>query len=139
MADTISPSSIASEEAFGSLQVNTIQTSGIASGESFGTPGLTITFGDSLPKHPIITFQINLQTLNRMGFLHPYNTQLIGNQTVTEASDQINRRSTWLPGLLGGENVVLKNGNQFTVKGLKALYLKNLYVTGSVDDLLKII
>jgi hypothetical protein len=94
---------------------------------------------DSLPNHPVITFQVNLETLNRQGHLVPNSRVLVGNQTVTEADDQKFRRSTWTPGLLGGENLKLKHGDQFTVKGLKALYLKNLYVTGSTDDLLKVV
>lgn len=95
---------------------------------------------DSQPTHPVIVFQVNLETLNRQGHLVPNRTGTAGNETVAEADYQKDHRSIYIPGLLGGENHHrYKHGDQFTVKGMKAVYLKNLYVTGAVDDLLQIV
>lgn len=100
---------------------------------------------DSQPVHPSITFQVNLETVNRQGFLQPSRTEVTGNETVTEADNFRNTRTIYLPTLVGaniegiGPNGYLKHGDTFTVKGKKALYLKNLYVTGSIDDVLQIV
>ncbi len=95
---------------------------------------------DSQPMHPVITFRVNLETVNRLGHMVPNRTELAGNETVTEADQQKNNRTIFIPGLLAGENKQrLHHGDEFTVKGLKALYLKNLYVTGAASDLLTIV
>lgn len=96
---------------------------------------------DSQPTHPVIVFQVNLETQNRYGHLVPNNTDLTGNQTVSEADQMRNTRSTYIPGLLGAENRLYKHGDQFTVKGQKATYLKKLHVSSpaATSDLLSII
>lgn len=95
---------------------------------------------DSQPTHPVITFRVNLETVARIGSSLPNETQLSGNQTVTEADDQKSRRSTFIPGLNGG-NLIYKHGDTFTVKGQKASYLKKMHVSSpaSANDLLSIV
>lgn len=90
---------------------------------------------------PAYVFQVNLETVNRQGHLVPNQTQLEGNQTSAEADDQKNHRSTYIPGLLGGENRTFKHGETFTAYGQNALYLKKLYVSdpASPSDLLAIV
>jgi hypothetical protein len=89
---------------------------------------------------PTITFRVNLETLNRTSSLLPYNTQLQGNETVSEADNMKATRSSWLASLLAGtEHVFHKDNETFTVYGQKAQYLKNLYVTGSPDDVLSVV
>lgn len=89
--------------------------------------------------HPVITFQVNLETVDRQGHLVPNRTQAATGETVAEADQMKNTRSIYLPGLLVGENKHrLKHGDQFTVKGLKAKYLKDLYTTGT-NPVLKVV
>lgn len=96
---------------------------------------------DSQPTHPVIVFQVNLETQNRNGHLVPNNIALVGNETVTEADQMKNTRTTYIPGLTGAENRLYKHGDQFTVKGQKATYLKKTYVSSpaSPSDLLSIV
>jgi len=96
---------------------------------------------DSQPTHPVIVFQVNLETQNRLGHLVPNNTVLAGNETVTEADQMKNTRSTYIPGLTGAENMLYKHGDTFTVKGQKASYLKKLYVSSPAlaSDLLSVV
>ena len=94
---------------------------------------------DSQPTHPVIVFRVNLETVDRQGHLVPNRTSTAGNESTSEADNLKNTRSTFIPGLLGAENVKLKHNDTFTVKGMKALYLKNLYVTGASSDLLQIV
>lgn len=85
-----------------------------------------------------VVFRVNLETVNRQGHLVPSNTQPIGNETVAEANNFKNTRSTWAPAMLLG-NRVLKHGDTFTASGSQAKYLKDLYVKGSVDDMLQVV
>ncbi len=106
---------------------------------------------DSQPNHPTIVFQVNLETVNRTGHLVPNRTEAATGETVAEADNMKNTRTLWLPGINAASNIGgrsgpgagngsnFKHGDQFTVKGMKAVYLKNLYVTGSVDDVLQIV
>jgi hypothetical protein len=96
---------------------------------------------DSQPTHPVIVFQVNLETQNRYGHLVPNSTTLTGNQTVSEADQLRNTRSTYIPGLTGAENLLYKHGDTFTVKGQKATYLKKTHVSSpaSPNDLLSIV
>jgi hypothetical protein len=96
---------------------------------------------------PTIVFSINLA--NKESSSLPYNLNLIGNETVTEAAAQVDARSTWLPalgnGVAGysdtgvGGNIVGKNSNTFTAYGLNALYLKRTYASGSSNDVLNVV
>lgn len=97
---------------------------------------------DSQPSHPVITFRVNLETVNRQGHIVPNRTEISGNETTSEADQQKNNRSIYIPGLLAGENKHrVKHGDTFVVKGMKAVYLKNLYVSSpaAVSDLLQIV
>lgn len=96
---------------------------------------------DSQVSHPTIVFRVNLETLNRQGHLVPNRTEVDGNETVSEADQQKYNRSTFIPGLTGAENFSYKHGDTFTVKGMKAVYLKNLYVSSpaATSDLLQIV
>lgn len=123
---------------------------------------------DSQPATPVITFQVNLETVGTPGWLQPNRTTTDGNETVSEASNMKNTRTIWIPGLMlsnyegvggvhvdatgnigggpgeqfGGNGInqgYLHHGQQFTVKGLMAVYLKKTYVTGSVNDVLQIV
>jgi hypothetical protein len=94
---------------------------------------------NSQPTHPVITFRVNLETLHRFTSLPPSRTTLDGNETTTEADNMKNTRSTWLPGLSVADNLALKNSGQFTAYGMNATYLKKLYVTGSIDDVLVVV
>ena len=75
---------------------------------------------------PTITFQVNLNNPHALDWSQPYTTAEAGNFTST--------RVTWLPDFLR-DNYELKNGDQFTVTGLKALYLKNNYTSGEFNIL----
>lgn len=87
---------------------------------------------DSQPAHPVITFRVNLETVDRQGHLVPNRIEASGNETVAEADQMKNNRTIYLPGLLVGENKhKLKHGDEFTLKGQKAVYFKNLYTTGT--------
>lgn len=93
----------------------------------------------SNPK-PAITFKINTETQNRQGHLVPNRTETSGNETRSEADDQKFRRSIYIPGLTAAENVQkLGHDGQFTAYGLRAIYLKDLYVKGNPDDLLSVV
>ena len=100
---------------------------------------------DSQVVSPVITFQVNLETVGTPGWLQPNRTTLDGNETVTEASNMKSTRTIWLPGLLNGnyEGIgptgYLHHGQQFTVKGQQAIYLKKTYVTGATTDILTVV
>lgn len=70
---------------------------------------------------PTIVFRVNLETLQSHGFSQPY--------TSTEATNFKSTRVTWFPDILRN-NRELKHGDEFTVDGTKALYLKNNYTSG---------
>lgn len=93
----------------------------------------------SQPK-PAITFRVNTETLKRQSHLVPNQIEVQGNQTRSEADDQKFRRSIYIPGLLAGENVQkIGHDDTFVVYGQRAIYLKNLYCKGAVDDLLSVV
>lgn len=70
---------------------------------------------------PTITFQVNLETVNSLTHKQPYNSSEGGNFKET--------RVTWFPDILRN-NRELKNGDEFTVSGENALYLKNNFTSG---------
>lgn len=96
---------------------------------------------------PTITFTVNLS--NKENSLLPYNLNLVGNETVTEANSQVDARSSWLSslgaGVAGysntgvGGNIAGKNNNTFTAYGLNALYLKRTYASGTANDVLTVV
>lgn len=96
---------------------------------------------------PTIVFAINLS--NKESSSLPYNLNLVGNETVTEAAAQVNARSTWLSslgnGVAGysdtgvGGNIAGKNSDTFTAYGMNALYLKRTYASGTANDVLTVV
>lgn len=93
----------------------------------------------SNPTWPVYTFRVNLETLQRYSASQPYRTITEGNETVSEADNMKNTRSTWL-GLLPAnvQNLVKKHGDEFTLYGLQAKKVKDLY-TGSTDSVLQVV
>lgn len=87
--------------------------------------------------HPTIVFEVNLETVDRVSTLVPEMYQSSPDRGRTDADNQKTLRSTWIPGLNRG-NHELKHGDQFTVQGMQAYYLKTTYTTGS-NPILKII
>jgi hypothetical protein len=71
---------------------------------------------------PTITFKVNLETVNR------YSTSL-PNAPTDNIDNLRTTRSTWFPDLLR-DNRALKHGDQFTVSGMQAIYLKNNFTSG---------
>lgn len=88
----------------------------------------------SNPTHPVYTFCVNLETLQRLSWSLPNRTQTSGNETVAEADYLKFTRSTFLE----GSNIVKKHGNQFTMYGLEAQVVKDRYISNppSPDDVL---
>jgi len=108
------------------------------------------------PQHPIITFQVNLeiQSEEEVGpntnlvnphMLNPFRYQSDQDNAVDEQSNLKNTRGLWLPGLLAGENMagtmgvtnkrdLLHHGDQFTLSGQKAMYVKDTYTNGVTGD-----
>ena len=76
---------------------------------------------------PTITFQLNLETPLRES--HAPVNNLRG-----ESDHLKSTRVSWLPDLLRN-NRELKDGDQFTVKGEQAQYLKDNYTTGDYAPL----
>lgn len=94
---------------------------------------------------PTITFRVNLETLARQSFVQPSRTTTDGNETVSEADNMKNTRTLFIPGLLRnnyegvGPTGYLHHGDEFTVSGLQAIYLKRTYVLGTSEDVLQIV
>lgn len=92
-----------------------------------------------------ITFRVNLETVNRQGFLQPNRTTLDGNETVSEADNMRATRTMYIPGLLHtniegiGPKGYLHHGDEFTATNSQAMYLKKTYVLGNADDVLQIV
>ena len=97
---------------------------------------------DSQPSVPTIVFSINLTPAPTMvigpltnqrtvGVVSPDRFQSSPDQALIDEAARKNYISAWLPGLLGEENRKLKSGDTFTVKGAKAVYIKNMYTTGT--------
>lgn len=107
------------------------------------------------PAHPVITFQVNLDIQSDEDFgpntnlvnphiLNPFRYQNDQDNAVTEQSNLKNTRGIWLPGLLGAENLagsmgpnggnLLGHGDQFTLSGKKAMYIKDTYTNGITGD-----
>jgi len=91
--------------------------------------------------YPTITFQVNLalHTTEAIGpntnvvnpeMLHPDRHQDDQDNALTDIANRPASLSTWLPGLLAGENANMKNGDQFTLHGQKATYMRDNYANG---------
>lgn len=68
-----------------------------------------------------ITFQVNLETVNRYSASQPYSATDAGNFRTT--------RSTWFPDAML-DNRKLKHGDEFTLSGLQAEYLRDNFTSG---------
>lgn len=92
-----------------------------------------------------ITFKVNLETVDRQGFLQPNRTTLEGNESVSEADNMRNTRSIYIPNLLNnniqgvGPKGFLRHGQTFVATGSHAMYLKKTYVQGKPEDVLQIV
>lgn len=94
----------------------------------------------SEPATPSITFRVNLALLSSEdlgantnssspAMLHPDQHQSSPDNGRFENANRVNTRSTWFPNQLLG-NRPLKHGDEFTVNGLKALYIRDNYAAG---------
>ena len=100
----------------------------------------------SEPAHPSISFRVNLE-LHRTEAVGP-KTNLVNphilHPSAHQDSPDIGRaeqnnfkltRSVWLESSVAGGRIRnLKHGDEFTVNGMKALYLRDHYVAGEWND-----
>lgn len=82
--------------------------------------------------HPTYTFKVNLDVDNVYANLHPDMHSSDPDAGRTNSLAHKDRRSTWIPGLLAGSNIELKDDNTFTINGEEGTYL-NKYFTVSRD------
>lgn len=87
---------------------------------------------------PAITFQVDLSTVDSGSFLTPDQYSQSPSYGRALTAQQANTRVTFIPGLQICGNRELKHGQQFTEYGMKAMYLKGQYTTGS-HPILKVI
>lgn len=85
----------------------------------------------SQPYHPVITFQVDLSTLNQYTHLTPGQYQNSPDLGRTDTANTANTRVTYIPGLLVGENRELVHGQQFTLYGAKAHYYRQEIAKGN--------
>jgi hypothetical protein len=83
--------------------------------------------------YPTITFQVNLG-VPKTEALGPNTNQtdrdmLHADRHRTDQADAL----TWLSGLLGGNNLNLRDGDTFTLSGGKAEYVRKMFVAGPSD------
>jgi hypothetical protein len=90
--------------------------------------------------YPEITFEVDLTLLksedfgpatneSSVGVHHPDFFQNDANNGHVERNRRTATRSTWNPGL-AGVNQNLKHGDQFTLYGLNAIYVRDMYAVG---------
>ncbi len=79
---------------------------------------------NSKPTHPVITFQVDLSTVNQYSSLTPDQYQNSPDRGRTYTANQANNRSTLIPGLSLGDNRALHHGDQFTLYGVEAQYYR---------------
>lgn len=99
---------------------------------------------DSLPTSPVVLYTANLSismtetngpltNQRTTAVLHP--DRHGGNDfAIASVADRRNHRSTWLPGLLGGENIAAKHSDIRVVKGLKGHYVDVNYEDSEVSE-----
>lgn len=98
--------------------------------------------GSSAIKHPIYTFQVNLDRAasesvgpktnsKTVTLLYPDQHQTSGDTGRSATSARTAQIEAYFPGLLGGSNVSINDDGTITAYGQKALYLKNTYTTGT--------
>jgi hypothetical protein len=92
---------------------------------------------------PAITFTVNLNlhteesvgpnpNPNNSAMLNPDRYVNLDQQDEarTSIAQRKDHRSTWLPGLTAGENLALKEADEFTAYGARAIYLRDTYAAG---------
>lgn len=90
--------------------------------------------------HPTYTFRVNLSLLSNeafgpitnshnVGMLSPDQHQDSPDRGRVENANRKNTLSTWLPDILRN-NYKLKHGDEFTISGMRALYIRNTYCVG---------
>lgn len=95
----------------------------------------------SNPKHPIITFQVNLNRNKQESIgpktnsvntavLHPDRHDSDQDRAILAEVQHDKQKSTYIPGFLAGENIVANDDGTITAYGLKAKYLLDTYTTG---------
>ena len=95
----------------------------------------------SNPKHPIVTFTVNLDRLRNekigpntnqanVNLLHPDMHDNSPDRGRTNSNQHTVQKSTWLPGFLCGENIIQNDDGTITAYGMKAQYLRETYATG---------
>ena len=95
---------------------------------------------NSQPTWPVYTFQVNLPTLSRYTSVLPNRTTLDGNESVSEADNQVLARSTWLTNLFPGvSNIAERDSTQFTAYGMQAVYLKKTYCSTPPNPLVDLL
>lgn len=100
--------------------------------------------------HPAITFEVNLKLNSAeavgpksnskdVNILHPDRHSEDQDAAVTKIENRKNNRSTWVPNGINisgipasvlGPNRALKHGDQFTLYGMQALYVRDMYAEG---------
>lgn len=96
----------------------------------------------SNPTHPVITFSVNLDlnqsepfgpktNLSTVAILHPDMHDTSADRGRTNKGYHKDQITTFIPGILCGENVVKNDDGTFTAYGQKATYIKNTYTTGT--------
>lgn len=96
----------------------------------------------SEPKHPIITFAVNLGRFTEetvgpntnsksVNLLHPDMHDNSADRGRTNAANHQTQFSSHFPGLTAGENRKLADEGSFTAYGQRASYLKKVYTTGT--------
>lgn len=83
------------------------------------------------PKHPIITFTINLNS-DLISYPHPARNQTDQDLAQAQALQFDKLKTSYLPGKLAGENLEHKTKGvyTFTAYGLKAQYYVDTYTKG---------
>jgi len=87
------------------------------------------------PKHPIITFSVNLGRFSEekvgpntnsrdVNLLHPDMHDNSADRGRTNSANHATQISSHIPGLTAGENRKLADGGSFTAYGLRAAYLR---------------
>lgn len=96
--------------------------------------------------YPTITFQVNLG-INRTEaigantnqsedtMLHPDRHDNDQDRAVANIANHSSEKITWLSGLLAGSNVNLRHGDQFTLSGAKAEYVRKMFVAAPGDGI----
>lgn len=71
-----------------------------------------------------IVFRVNLETVNKFANKQPYN------QYDSTISDEFREtRVTWFPNILRNNNK-LTHGDEFTLSGVQALYMRDNFTSG---------